>query len=174
MNYKLLPVFFTLLRGFAQTAQSNGYVCELRSGCLGTLQIGQSRADLEKHLGRRLSLEFAGDGRAGVSIVGRAEIDKLGIASAMDVMVKDVDIFLSIRPKSESIEMISMRLACADVDKLRSRLAKDGVATTVNNGNGWRLEDSKSKFYFGAEKQPVCRFWLRANTREGKKVPGSN
>ena len=153
-----------VLCGLIQPAWSDGVACELQTGCVGRLRIGDSRAAVEKLIGRKVALQFAGDGRAGLTLDKRNDIRRLGFSLPLQISATATDIFFVTQPSMAVVEMISLAIPCTDVQRLRQEAESVGVPTVANPKGGWRVDEqqSRQKFIWGADSQPVCRLWIRA------------
>jgi hypothetical protein len=160
---RFIAVFLILLLlGFSTLqASAGGGSCDVQEGCLGRIRIGDSLAAVETLIGRKLELQFAGDGRAGVSLASDQNTRRLGIALTSESST--ADIFFVTRTPQPVVDMISLQVSCEYVQRLRKQAEVRGIATRGDAKGGWRVDDKKEprEFVWGADTAPVCRFWLR-------------
>lgn len=132
-------------------------------GCLGRIRIGDSLAAVEKLVGRKVELQFAGDERAGLSLESDQDIRRLGIALPSGSPIKAADIFFVTRSPQPVVDMISLGISCEDVQRLRTQVEARGISTLAATKGGWRVDHKKRprEFMWGADTAPVCRLWMR-------------
>lgn len=163
-----MPIFamFSLVLTFgllALPASADVVACDLQQGCLGLVRIGDSLPAIEKRIGRKLELQFAGDDRAGVSFEARQDLRQLGFALPAVSSVKSADIFFETRSSQPVIDMVSLEVSCEDVRRLRYQARAEGISTLTTAKSGWRVDErmKPQAFVWGGETTPVCRVWVR-------------
>jgi hypothetical protein len=147
-----------------QPAFAGADKCTYDMGCLGKIRIGSSSANVERLLGHKISLQFAGDGRAGLGVEKVEELRRLGLSKLRgDVPIKSAALFFTVAKKSVAIDFIGLGIPCADVKRLRQNTEALGTPTVDSKGGGWRVVPHKgaNTFVWGAAETPACRFWIR-------------
>ncbi len=160
-NRRLVAIF-VLAAGISVSSLAAEPVCDLSAGCVGRVNVGSSIADVEAVLGRKVVLEFAGDGRFGLSVDASSEIKQLSFHIPTNPTVQAADFFLHDSPQGVIVEMISLAVACSDVGALRRFAVASGVQVGATK-NGWatQLAKDSGRFVWGGDTQPICRLWVR-------------
>lgn len=130
---------------------------------MGRIRIGDSVAAVEKLIGRKVDLQFAGNERAGLSLESIQDVRRLGITLPKASSIATADFFFAVRSPQPVIDMVSLGIPCKDVQGLRTQADASGISTVATAKGGWRVDERKKpqKFVWGADMAPVCRFWLR-------------
>ena len=159
----IAAVLIVLAQGFfASSGWADRIACGLPYGCLGRIRIGDSSAAVERLIGRKVDLQFAGDGRVGLSLESSKDLRRLGITQPNVSLITAADIFFIVRTPLPVVDMVSLGIPCEDVQRLRAQSQKSGVRTLDAGKGGWRVDRPKfDKYVWGADMAPVCRFWIR-------------
>ena len=131
-------------------------------GRVGVLSIGMTTSQLEQRLKRPLELQFAGDGRAGVSFDESADLERFGVSTLFDADVEAIDILFKTQGNDLLVEFIYLGIPCAKVSQLQARLStlrrqrqtEDAICASG-------VPAYKNRYVGGADERPSCRVWLR-------------
>ena len=131
-------------------------------GSVGVVSIGMTTSHLEQYLKRPLELQFAGDGRAGVSFEESADLGRFGVSTLFGANVKGIDILFKKRGSDLLVDFISLGVPCAKVSQLKARLStlrRQRQTEEAIRASG--VPAYKNRYVGGAEERPSCRVWLR-------------
>ena len=156
-SFLLLAVAVSSALGQASMARD---LSEFRKGRIGALGIGMASSQLEQRLGRVVTPEFAGDGRAGVSFDQQSDLQPLGVLMLLGVRIQAVDIFFKEQGNALVVDLVSLSIACSQLPRLQSQLSSQGKTFTGVPGSSSSMP-SKSGYAWGVEAKPSCRVWLR-------------
>jgi hypothetical protein len=138
---------------------------DFEMGRVGAVSIGVSVESLERLLGHRLKLGFAGDHRAGVTLTHPGDLKKLGVTHIDGRKVEDIEIMFDDRGKKTNVEFISVGLSCEDVREIGLALKEDHDTIHLDGDGGWRRDGGKARFFWGGDPKRGCSIWVRSNSQ---------
>lgn len=139
---------------------SSSDLSRLDEGRMGELFIGMPPAQIEKKLHRSLALQFAGEGRAGLTLERPAELQKIRLRTFMGAPVESIDVIFAHREGALQIDFISIGIPCQAVTSLQDRVKAIPHAARPEPAHTSRTASQKQHFRWGAESKPSCRVWL--------------
>jgi hypothetical protein len=146
--------------------------CNLKAGCVGRVHVGDSLADVEAVLGRKIELDFAGFDRYGFMVDAPSEIAKLSFHLPRRVHIEAADLFLVDSPQGKLVDMISLATSCEEVGALRRySVAQGSQIKTTKSGWGSSASRNSASFAWGGDTHPVCRLWVRKASPQSARSP---
>jgi hypothetical protein len=139
---------------------ANSDLSQLFAGRVGELFIGMAPAEIEKRLKRSLALQFAGEGRAGITLEKQTELQGIQLRTFMGTPVESVDVFFTERKGALRIDFISVGVPCQEVTLLQARMKVLPHASAHDPAQASGSASAKQPFRWGADREPRCRVWL--------------